>query len=76
MRLFSTIAVVTCIVVSACSTKPLSPYMEDTPPLILVPAVQAGVEDQRGRFREIFCAVLEERGTTLPDYRPCDEALA
>ena len=75
MRLFSTIAVVICIVVSACSTKPLSPYTEDTPPLILVPAVQAGVEDQRGRFREIFCAVLEERGTTLPDYRPCNEAL-
>jgi hypothetical protein len=76
MRLFPTIAVVTCIVVSGCSTKPLSPYMADTPPLILVPAVQAGIEDQRGRFREIFCAVLEERGTTLPDYRPCDEALA
>jgi hypothetical protein len=75
MRLFPAIAIVTSIVVSACSTKPLSPYMEDTPPLILVPAAQAGVEDQRGRFREIFCAVLEERGPALPDYRPCDEAL-
>jgi len=74
--MFPLIAVMTSIFVSACSTKPLSPYMEDTPPLILVPAAEAGVEDQRGRFREIFCAVLEERGSALPDYRPCDEALA
>ena len=69
------IAAVTSIIVSACSTTPLSPYTEDTPPLILVPASQAGVEDQRGRFREIFCTILEARGQTLPDYRPCDDAL-
>jgi hypothetical protein len=43
---------------------------------VLVPVSQAGVEDKRGRFREIFCEVLEARATTLPDYRPCDEALA
>jgi len=69
------IAAVTSIIVSACSTTPLSPYTEDTPPLILVPASQAGVKDQRGRFREIFCTILEARGQTLPDYRPCDDAL-
>ena len=44
-----------------------------------IPAAQyvaeRGVTDDRGRFREIFCAVLEERGSTLPDYRNCDEAL-
>ncbi len=64
------------IIVSACSTAPLSPYTDDAPPLVLLPASQAGIGDQRGRFREIFCAVLEERGTTLPDYRSCDDALA
>jgi hypothetical protein len=31
--------------------------------------------DERGRFREIFCSILEERGPTLPDYRSCDDAL-
>jgi hypothetical protein len=44
-----------------------------------IPAAQyvaeRGVTDDRGRFREIFCAVLEERGSTLPDFRTCDEAL-
>ena len=60
---------------TACSTSPLYHYSADTPPLVLVPAVQAGVQDKRGRMREIFCQVLEERGQTLPDYRPCEEAL-
>lgn len=71
-----TMIVLATLLLGACSTAPLSPYMEDTPALVLVPASAAGVQDARGRFREIFCAVLEARGEALPDYRPCAEALA
>ena len=56
---------------AACATAPSSPDPATEPPLVL----PADVDDQRGRFREIFCAVLEERGPTMPDYRSCDEAL-
>jgi dienelactone hydrolase len=59
----------------ACAGKPLLPYDEDTPPLVLVPAALAGVDDRRGRFREIFCAVLEQRKATVPDYIHCSDAL-
>jgi hypothetical protein len=58
----------------ACTTEPLVPYSTDTPPLVLVPAAQAGVVDKRARFREIYCAVLEAR-PGLPDHRGCKEAL-
>ena len=42
---------------SACASKPLNPWTTDSPPLALVPVADAGVDDQRGRFREIYCEV-------------------
>ena len=63
------------LMLTACASKPLNPWTADTPPLVLVPVADASVKDQRGRFREIFCAVLESRKDEWPDYRPCDEAL-
>ncbi len=66
---------IACLILGACSSAPLAPYSTDTPPLVLVPAAQAGVTDRRARFREIYCAVLETHGRDLPDYRPCDDAL-
>jgi dienelactone hydrolase len=64
-----------CHALTACAPAPLVPYSTDTPPLVLVPASQVGVKDQRGRFREIFCSILDTRGGELPDSRPCEEAL-
>jgi len=68
-------ALLVVVLLAACSSKPLNPWTVDSPPLALVPIADAGIDDQRGRFREIFCEVLESRGEDWPDYRPCEEAL-
>lgn len=62
-------------IVWACATAPAVPHMLATSPLAFLPADGAGVDDQRGRFREILCAVDEAHGHPLPEYRPCDEIL-
>ena len=55
------------LLVSACTSMPVPPYAVEIP---------VGVSDGRARFTEIFCSVLQERGASLPDYRPCAEALS
>ena len=56
---------------SGCaSSTPTAPSPPES--VVLLPT---DIEDGRGRFREIFCAVLEARGASLPDARPCEEAL-
>lgn len=75
----TTVAAAACLapllLLSACTSSPLVPFDTQGPPLAMVPATQAGVVDQRARFREIFCAVLEARKEQIEDYRPCDDAL-
>ena len=61
--------------IAGCADAPLVPFSTDAPPLILVPATLAGVHDDRGRFRAVYCAVLTARAGELPDLRPCDDAL-
>ena len=68
-------ALTASLALAACAQKPLIPYSADTPPLALVPAALAGVQDKRARFREIYCAVLTARQSEVPDHRSCDEAL-
>ena len=74
-RIAATLLLAMTILLGACAQKPLLPYSSDTEPLALMPISRAGILDERGRFREIFCTILEERRISLPDYRPCDDAL-
>ena len=59
----------------ACATAPGTPYTLATSPLAFLPDEGAGIADERGRFREILCAVDAASGRELPEYRPCDEIL-
>ena len=61
-------------VLTVCSVQPVVPYTVDDSALDLLPGGRAGIEDGRGRFREIFCTVLEDHGRDLPDYKTCEEA--
>ena len=62
-------------VLTVCSVQPVVPYTVDDIARDLLPAGRAGIEDGRGRFREIFCTLLEDHGRDLPDYKTCEEAL-
>lgn len=64
------------LLTSACAgNPPAQPTMEETQAEVQAYIASEKVTDDRGRFREIFCAVLEDHGRDLPDYRSCDEAL-
>ena len=76
MRFFKALlAIALVFLLTACGGKAVLPPVADTVPLILAPISNTTTADARGRFREIYCAVREDHGKTLPDDRPCDEAL-
>ena len=65
-RRFATLADGFSLTLSGCAGSPLAPFSLDMPPLVLAPVAQAGGNDQRGRFREIYCAVLQARAGKFP----------
>ena len=67
--------VVAAGVLAGCTSQPLLDERAQTPPLALVPVAYAGIDDGRGRFREILCRLSEHHGALLPDHRPCEEVL-
>jgi hypothetical protein len=62
------------LLLGACASPP-PPKPMDTAADLQVLVESGKVADGRGRFREIYCEVLEQHGHDLPDYRPCEEAL-
>jgi hypothetical protein len=63
----ATLAAALSLLLGGCATAPPVDFTIEVPP---------GVTDERSRFGEIFCAVLQQHGPSLPDYRPCNEALS
>ena len=64
------------LLTSGCAGKPPEqPTMEETRAEVQTHIASGTLTDDRGRFREIFCTVLEDHGRELPDYRSCEEAL-
>jgi len=64
----------TALILAACAGAPQQQPMEAAGDLQRFMASQ-NLSDGRGRFREIYCPVLEAHGRDLPDYRPCEQAL-
>jgi hypothetical protein len=57
---------------SGCASEPSEPEFEMS---VADHMQRASLVDRRGRFREIYCTVLEKHGESLPDYRSCEAAL-
>ncbi len=61
-------------ILAACVSAPTVPPTDTVNELHETIAAQE-LTDGRGRFREIFCSVLEDHGRDQPDFRSCDLAL-
>ena len=62
------------LLLAGCATKHPTPEEAGLPTTAQYIA-EAGVRDDRGHFRELFCTSLEEHGQELFGYRACEESL-
>lgn len=75
IRLYPVFAFAVGLLVTACAHQSEPSASDNSAVEIAAVVASDRLRDNRGRFREIFCAVLEARGEALPDYRPCQEAI-
>jgi hypothetical protein len=67
------ITVLASSMLSSCATRPVSLSPEIVAPSALLPIVEGGIRDGRGRFREIYREVLAAQCPKLPTGAPCDD---
>ena len=65
---------VAVVVMQGCVALPAN-APEDIVARVFDPRGSLHAVDGRALFREFFCAISETQGPSLPDHRPCDEAL-
>ena len=65
------------LILEACTSAPPppGPTAEESFAEFQLLMTARGIGDDRGRFKEIYCAVLAAREETVPDWRSCEQAL-
>lgn len=69
------VVAMTMLVLVGCAPQPLLDLTFGPPPLVSPTTAAGGLDDERGRFRDILCAVTDVRGDAFIDRRPCDDVL-
>jgi hypothetical protein len=65
----------TMLLLAGCAPQPLLDLTFGPPPLVSPTTTAGRLEDERGRFRDILCAVNDARGDAFLDRRPCADML-
>ncbi|NQY34359.1 MAG: alpha/beta hydrolase [Alteromonadaceae bacterium] len=58
-----------------CTETPLLTITKQDVGMVLQPISQSNIIDSRAEFRQLFCAINDDHGETLPDYQDCNVSL-